>query len=356
MPVGTLGAVKGLTPGDLEQAGASVMLANLYHLSLRPGVEAIERLGGLHAFTGWTRLILTDSGGFQVFSLAALSKITDDGVKFRSHLDGSALELTPESVVRAQEAMGVDLAMVLDECPPWPVSEERARAALERTLRWAERSLAARSAARDTALFGTRLGVTRARTRAARRSGATAVRRLRDRRRECRRAPRERREVEHGPALHAERPRYLDGCRHDRGSPARRPLRRRSCRQKGLRASGEERSARRALHPLGPSGSTMRLSGGPGPAGSGLQLPGLPPPASRGPSCTTSTAPESSPPRSTGRCTISVFTLTSWGKSEKLSRLPAWRTWPRNGSDAPRTNSDPRTPRRWTAEFGWPAS
>ncbi|MGE0641124.1 MAG: tRNA guanosine(34) transglycosylase Tgt [Thermoanaerobaculia bacterium] len=154
MPVGTLGAVKGLTPGDLEEAGASVMLANLYHLSLRPGVEAIERLGGLHAFTGWTRPLLTDSGGFQVFSLAALSKITDEGVTFRSHLDGSALELTPESVVRAQEAMGVDLAMVLDECPPWPVSEERARAALERTLRWAERSLAARRAPGDTALFG----------------------------------------------------------------------------------------------------------------------------------------------------------------------------------------------------------
>ena len=154
MPVGTLGAVKGLTPAALEEAGAAVMLANLYHLSLRPGIDVIERLGGLHRFTGWTGPILTDSGGFQVFSLAALSKITDEGVRFRSHLDGSTLELTPESVVLAQEAMGVDLAMVLDQCPPWPVGEGAARAALERTLGWAERSLAARRAPDATALFG----------------------------------------------------------------------------------------------------------------------------------------------------------------------------------------------------------
>ncbi len=153
MPVGTLGAVKGLTPQELEATGAQVMLSNLYHLSLRPGIERIARAGGLHRFTGWSRPILTDSGGFQVFSLAALRKVEERGVRFRSHLDGSLLELTPESVVAAQEAIGVDIAMVLDECPPWPVTEPVAAAALERTLRWAERSVAARTVA-STALFG----------------------------------------------------------------------------------------------------------------------------------------------------------------------------------------------------------
>lgn len=118
MPVGTLGAVKGLTPQELEATGAQVMLANLYHLSLRPGIGTLERAGGLHRFTGWNRPILTDSGGFQVFSLAALRKVDEHGVRFRSHLDGSLLELTPEGVVAAQEAIGVDIAMVLDECPP----------------------------------------------------------------------------------------------------------------------------------------------------------------------------------------------------------------------------------------------
>ena len=153
MPVGTLGAVKGLTPQELEATGAQVMLANLYHLSLRPGIEIIRRAGGLHRFTGWSRPILTDSGGFQVFSLSALRKVDEHGVRFRNHLDGALLELTPESVVAAQEAIGVDIAMVLDECPPWPVTEPVAAAALARTLRWAERSIAARSTG-DTALFG----------------------------------------------------------------------------------------------------------------------------------------------------------------------------------------------------------
>jgi queuine tRNA-ribosyltransferase len=153
MPVGTLGAVKGLTPQELEDAGAKVMLSNLYHLSLRPGIDAIARAGGLHRFTGWNRPLLTDSGGFQVFSLAALRKVDDAGVRFRSHLDGSLLELTPESVVAAQEAISVDIAMVLDECPPWPVAEPVAAAALARTLRWAERSIAARTGS-GTALFG----------------------------------------------------------------------------------------------------------------------------------------------------------------------------------------------------------
>jgi queuine tRNA-ribosyltransferase len=153
MPVGTLGAVKGLTPQELEATGAQIMLSNLYHLSLRPGIETIARAGGLHRFTGWNRPILTDSGGFQVFSLSSLRKVDETGVRFRSHLDGSLLELTPESVVAAQEAIGVDIAMVLDECPPWPVEEPVAAAALARTLRWAERSIAARTQP-ATALFG----------------------------------------------------------------------------------------------------------------------------------------------------------------------------------------------------------
>lgn len=143
MPVGTLGAVKGLVPQELEAAGASVMLANLYHLSLRPGIERIGELGGLHAFSGWRRPILTDSGGFQVWSLAALRKVDRDGVTFRSHLDGSALRFTPESVVEAQLRLGVDVAMVLDECPPWPVTAALASESLDRTLAWARRARAA---------------------------------------------------------------------------------------------------------------------------------------------------------------------------------------------------------------------
>lgn len=140
MPVGTLGAVKGLPPWDLAAAGASILLANLYHLTLRPGIDTIEALGGLHAFTGWQGPILTDSGGFQIFSLAALRDIDDSGVSFRSHLDGSEVRLTPEVVVESQRRLGVDVAMVLDECPPWPVEREAAAASLSRTNGWAQRS------------------------------------------------------------------------------------------------------------------------------------------------------------------------------------------------------------------------
>jgi queuine tRNA-ribosyltransferase len=154
MPVGTLGAVKGVAPHELEAAGATVLLANLYHLTLRPGIDAIERLGGLHRFCGWTRALATDSGGFQVFSLADLRAVDDDGVSFRSHLDGSAVRLTPESVVEMQERLGVDLAMVLDECPPWPATEPEAAASLDRTLEWARRAAAARRRGEATALFG----------------------------------------------------------------------------------------------------------------------------------------------------------------------------------------------------------
>jgi queuine tRNA-ribosyltransferase len=154
MPVGTLGAVKGVLPQTLAELGASVMLANLYHLALRPGIGTIERLGGLHAFSGWRGPILTDSGGFQVWSLAALARIDEQGVTFRSHLDGDLVRFTPESVVDLQERMGVDIAMALDECPPWPIEEPAAARALDRTLAWAERALAARRRPRATALFG----------------------------------------------------------------------------------------------------------------------------------------------------------------------------------------------------------
>jgi queuine tRNA-ribosyltransferase len=140
LPVGTLGAVKGVTPQELEAAGTEVLLANLYHLALRPGIEVIERLGGLHAFAGWERPLLTDSGGYQVFSLAALRAVDEDGVGFRSHLDGSLLRFTPEGVVEQQDRLGVDVAMMLDECPPWPIPLDQAAAAWRRTLSWARRA------------------------------------------------------------------------------------------------------------------------------------------------------------------------------------------------------------------------
>jgi queuine tRNA-ribosyltransferase len=137
MPVGTLGAVKGLPPQWLEEVGAEVMLANLYHLALRPGVDVIAGLGGIHDFTGWRRPILTDSGGFQVFSLSDLNRVDDGGVTFKSHLDGARVRFTPEGVVAMQAQLGVDVAMMLDECPPWPVDEAAASAAWRRTLGWA---------------------------------------------------------------------------------------------------------------------------------------------------------------------------------------------------------------------------
>ncbi|MEM7354766.1 MAG: tRNA guanosine(34) transglycosylase Tgt [Acidobacteriota bacterium] len=154
MPVGTKGAVKGLTAQELEAAGATVMLANLYHLTLRPGIEIIERLGGIHQFTGWHGPILTDSGGYQVFSLAKLRKIDPEGVTFRSHLDGSLVRFTPQSVVESQCRLGVDIAMVLDECPPWPIDEKGAAASLDLTMRWAERAREAWPESYPGYLFG----------------------------------------------------------------------------------------------------------------------------------------------------------------------------------------------------------
>jgi queuine tRNA-ribosyltransferase len=154
MPVGTLGAVKGVSPQELAAAGAAIMLSNLYHLALRPGIDVIERLGGLHAFTGWAGPILTDSGGFQVFSLGALRKVDEGGVTFRSHLDGSPLRFTPESVVEMQARLGVDIAMMLDECPPWPVERGTAEAAWRRTLGWARRAREAWRGDGGGGLFG----------------------------------------------------------------------------------------------------------------------------------------------------------------------------------------------------------
>lgn len=140
MPVGTLGAVKGVPPEGLENAGAQVMLSNLYHLALRPGIEVVERAGGLHAFSGWHRPILTDSGGFQVFSLASLRKVHRGGVDFKSHVDGSPVSFTPENVVEMQRRLGVDIAMMLDECPSWPAEHRQAAEAWRRTLQWAHRA------------------------------------------------------------------------------------------------------------------------------------------------------------------------------------------------------------------------
>ncbi len=154
MPVGTLGAVKGLRAQDLRASGAEVMLSNLYHLTLRPGIETIETLGGLHRFTGWDGPILTDSGGYQVFSLTGLRKLDPDGVTFRSHLDGSEQRFTPESVVESQCRLGVDIAMVLDECPPWPISEADAETSLRLTQRWAERARRAWPVSQPGGLFG----------------------------------------------------------------------------------------------------------------------------------------------------------------------------------------------------------
>ncbi|HKM90896.1 MAG TPA: tRNA guanosine(34) transglycosylase Tgt [Candidatus Acidoferrales bacterium] len=140
MPVGTAGTVKGLTQGQLEELGAQVLLANTYHLYLRPGHERIRALGGLHSFMAWPRPILTDSGGFQVFSQSELRKITDEGVTFRSHLDGSEHFFSPERALEVELALGADLIMVLDECIALPADEAVTRAAALRTLDWAKRS------------------------------------------------------------------------------------------------------------------------------------------------------------------------------------------------------------------------
>ncbi len=137
MPVGTQGTVKAVTPAQLRELGAQIILGNTYHLNLRPGSELVRELGGLHQFMGWDGPILTDSGGFQVFSLAKLRDIRDDGVAFSSHLDGKKLFLGPKEVMGIQQNLGSDIAMVIDECPPWPCEHDECARAVARSLRWA---------------------------------------------------------------------------------------------------------------------------------------------------------------------------------------------------------------------------
>lgn len=153
MPVGTLATVKGLTVDQLREAGAQMVLSNTYHLALRPGADVVADLGGLHEFMRWDGPILTDSGGFQVFSLAKLAKLDDDGVAFRSHIDGSLLELTPARAIKIQEQLGADCIMCLDECPPHDAPKEKLEAAVTRTTRWAARCRDAQQRD-DQALFG----------------------------------------------------------------------------------------------------------------------------------------------------------------------------------------------------------
>jgi len=153
MPVGTLANVKTLTSAQLLETGAQMVLANTYHLHLQPGETIVARAGGLHQFMGWEGPILTDSGGFQVFSLSELRKITEEGVTFRSPHDGQTIKLTPERSVQIQNALGADVIMAFDECPPYPASREEVEVSTERTYRWLERCIAAHQR-RDQALFG----------------------------------------------------------------------------------------------------------------------------------------------------------------------------------------------------------
>lgn len=152
MPVGTQATVKGMYPRDLKEAGSSIILSNTYHLFIRPGDELIKKAGGLHKFMNWNQPILTDSGGFQVFSLTKLNKITDEGVYFNSHIDGAKHFFTPEKVMSIQENLGADVIMQFDQCTGYDSTREEAKTALERTSRWLERCAAAKSR-RDQALF-----------------------------------------------------------------------------------------------------------------------------------------------------------------------------------------------------------
>ncbi len=153
MPVATTGAIKSLLPVDLENMGAQIILANTYHMYLRPGPDLIGEFGGLHSFMGWSRPILTDSGGFQIWSLSKFRKIEESGATFKSHLDGRELSLSPEEAVQIQETLGSDIHMVLDECTPFPVSYETARDSMLRSMRWAKRCRQARSK-QDLLQFG----------------------------------------------------------------------------------------------------------------------------------------------------------------------------------------------------------
>lgn len=154
MPVGTLATVKTLSPEELKEMGAGVILSNTYHLWLRPGHEIVKEAGGLHAFMNWDRGILTDSGGFQVFSLSEFRRIEEEGVYFRNHLNGDKLFLSPEKAMEIQNALGSDIMMAFDECPPYPATYEYMRRSVERTSRWAERCLKAHQRPNEQGLFG----------------------------------------------------------------------------------------------------------------------------------------------------------------------------------------------------------
>jgi queuine tRNA-ribosyltransferase len=156
MPVGTGATVKAMFPEDVAATGADIILGNTYHLTLRPGAERIAKLGGLHRFMHWEKPILTDSGGYQVMSLAKLRRITEDGVRFQSHLDGATVHLTPERAIEVQCLLGSDIQMVLDECTPFPATREQAKASLDLSMRWAERSKTAfqKMSVPGQALFG----------------------------------------------------------------------------------------------------------------------------------------------------------------------------------------------------------
>src|SRR5215831_4900388 len=165
MPVGTAGSVKTLSPDEVAAAGADIVLANTYHLYLRPGVEVVRAMGGLHRFMGWPNAILTDSGGFQVMSLAELRQVSDRGVEFRSHLDGSRHVIGPEEAIRIQDGLGADIAMSFDELVELPAEPDVVREAVDRTLLWARRGLAERERLRAEgrgamALFGINQGGT----------------------------------------------------------------------------------------------------------------------------------------------------------------------------------------------------
>ena len=154
MPVGTQATVKTMSPEELEAMDARIILGNTYHLFIRPGHDIVREAGGLHRFMNWNRAILTDSGGFQVFSLAENRKITEEGVHFRSHLNGDPLFLSPEVAMEVQNALGADIIMAFDECPPYPADRSYVDRSLERTARWAERCLKAHARPREQALFG----------------------------------------------------------------------------------------------------------------------------------------------------------------------------------------------------------
>ena len=154
MPVGTQATVKSMTPEELKEVGAQIILANTYHLFLRPGHELVKEAGGLHKFMHWDRPILTDSGGFQVFSLGALRTISEEGVEFRSHLDGSKQFLSPEKAMEVENALGADIIMAFDECCPYPSTYEYTKKSMERTTRWAKRCKEAHSRKEDQGLFG----------------------------------------------------------------------------------------------------------------------------------------------------------------------------------------------------------